>query len=82
MYPLLNKMFEFESNCSRKNDESSYEKMLKLRRDLARALTLLESVARRERAKRELVKLTVLIAERRYAAGDFANTLLPDPPPR
>lgn len=56
--------------------------MLKLRRDLARALTLLELVARRESAKRELVRLTALIAERRYAAGDFANQLLPDPPPR
>lgn len=56
--------------------------MLKLRRDLARALSLLELVARRERAKRELVRLTALIAERRYAAGDFANHLLPEPPPR
>lgn len=56
--------------------------MLKLRRELARALTLLELVARRERAKRELVRLTALLAERRYAAGDFASQLLPDPPPR
>ncbi|KAH9633724.1 hypothetical protein HF086_008746 [Spodoptera exigua] len=65
-----------------KNDESSYEKMLKLRRDLARALSLLELVSRRENAKRELVRLTALIAERRYHAGDFANQLLPEPPPR
>ncbi|KAJ8704613.1 hypothetical protein PYW07_011801 [Mythimna separata] len=73
---------KMQTRKNRKNDESSYEKMLKLRRDLARALTLLELVARRESAKRELVRLTALIAERRYAAGDFANTLLPEPPPR
>ncbi|XP_046975109.1 uncharacterized protein LOC124541261 isoform X2 [Vanessa cardui] len=73
---------KMQTRKNRKNDESSYEKMLKLRRDLARALTLLELVARRERAKRELVRLTALLAERRYAAGDFANQLLPDPPPR
>ncbi|KAL0809759.1 hypothetical protein ABMA28_011259 [Loxostege sticticalis] len=71
-----------QTRKNRKNDESSYEKMLKLRRDLARALTLLELVARRETAKRELVRLTATLAERRYAAGDFANQLLPDPPPR
>ncbi|XP_063898101.1 uncharacterized protein LOC135118904 [Helicoverpa armigera] len=73
---------KMQTRKNRKNDESSYEKMLKLRRDLARALNLLELVARRESAKRELVRLTALIAERRYAAGDFANQLLPDPPPR
>lgn len=47
--------------------------MLKLRRDLARALSLLELVARREKAKRELLKLTAGIAERRYRAGDYAE---------
>ncbi|CAB3262048.1 unnamed protein product [Arctia plantaginis] len=73
---------KMQTRKNRKNDESSYEKMLKLRRDIARALSLLEMVARRESAKRDLVKLTALIAERRYAAGDFANQLLPDPPPR
>ncbi|CAH0716884.1 unnamed protein product, partial [Brenthis ino] len=73
---------KMQTRKNRKNDESSYEKMLKLRRDLARALTLLELVARREHAKRELVRLTALLTERRYAAGDFASQLLPDPPPR
>ncbi|CAH0761818.1 unnamed protein product [Diatraea saccharalis] len=73
---------KMQTRKNRKNDESSYEKMLKLRRDLARALTLLELVARRETAKRELVKLTAQLADKRYAAGDFANQLLPDPPPR
>ncbi|CAG4963421.1 unnamed protein product [Colias eurytheme] len=72
---------KMQTRKNRKNDESSYEKMLKLRRELATALSLLEMVARRERAKRELVKLTALLAERRYAAGDFASQL-PEPPVR
>ncbi|CAK1593409.1 unnamed protein product [Parnassius mnemosyne] len=71
---------KMQTRKNRRNDESSYEKMLKLRRDLARALSLLELVARRERAKRELLRITALLAERRYAAGDFAAQLQPDPP--
>ncbi|XP_014364054.2 uncharacterized protein LOC106715297 [Papilio machaon] len=69
---------KMQTRKNRKNDESSYEKMLKLRRELARALTLLEMVSRRERTKRELVRLTALLAERRYAAGDF-TAQLPEP---
>jgi hypothetical protein len=55
--------------------------MLKLRRDLARALSLLELVARREATKRELVRLTGALASARHAARDY-NHLLPDPPPK
>ncbi|XP_048002347.1 uncharacterized protein LOC125238902 [Leguminivora glycinivorella] len=64
---------KMQTRKNRKNDESSYEKMLKLRRELARALSLLEMVARREKAKRELLRLTAAIAERRYHAGDFTE---------
>ncbi|CAG5053087.1 unnamed protein product [Parnassius apollo] len=71
---------KMQTRKNRKNDESSYEKMLKLRRDLARALSLRALGARRERAKRELLRITALLAERRYAAGDFAAQLQPDPP--
>ncbi|XP_026316672.1 uncharacterized protein LOC113227842 isoform X2 [Hyposmocoma kahamanoa] len=73
---------KMQTRKNRKNDESSYEKMLKLRRDLARALTLLQLVARREQAKRDLVRLTTSLADKRFQAGDFANQLLPEPPPR
>ncbi|XP_053621257.1 uncharacterized protein E(Pc) [Plodia interpunctella] len=69
---------KMQTRKNRKNDESSYEKMLKLRRDLARALNLLELVARREEAKRSLVALTAQLADKRYGAGDFANQLLPE----
>ncbi|XP_050673543.1 uncharacterized protein LOC126971337 isoform X1 [Leptidea sinapis] len=69
---------KMQTRKNRKNDESSYEKMLKLRRELASALSLLEMVSRREKVKREMVRLTALLAERRYAAGDFTTTL-PEP---
>ncbi|CAK1548983.1 unnamed protein product [Leptosia nina] len=72
---------KMQTRKNRKNDESSYEKMLKLRRELATALSLLEMVARREKVKRELVKLTALLSEKRYDAKDFTNQL-PEPPVR
>ena len=50
---------------NRKNDEGSYEKMLKLRRDLSRAVTILEMIKRREKSKRELLHLTLEIVEKR-----------------
>lgn len=52
---------------NRKNDEASYEKMLKLRRDLSRAVTILEMIKRREKSKRELLHLTLEIMEKRYS---------------
>lgn len=53
------------SSQNRKNDEASYEKMLKLRRDLSRAVTILEMIKRREKSKRELLHLTLEIFEKR-----------------
>jgi len=55
-----------QTRKNRKNDESSYEKMLKLKRDLTRAVTLLEMVKRREKSKRELLHLTIEVFEKRY----------------
>lgn len=51
---------------NRKNDEASYEKMLKLRRDLSRAVTILEMIKKREKSKRELLHLTLETVEKRY----------------
>lgn len=58
----LTGLFSFQN---RKNDEASYEKMLKLRRDLNRACTILDMVKRRESSKKELLKLTVDVFEKR-----------------
>lgn len=56
---------KMQTRKNRKNDESSYEKMLKLKRDLSRALTLLEMVKRREKSKRELLHLSIEVFEKR-----------------
>lgn len=55
-----------QTRKNRKNDETSYEKMLKLRRDLSRAVTLLEMVKKREKIKREILHLTVEVYEKRF----------------
>ncbi|KAJ8925543.1 hypothetical protein NQ315_009383 [Exocentrus adspersus] len=52
------------------------KKMLKLRRDLYRAVTLLELVKRREKIKREYVHLTVEVFEKRYQAKDFSGAIM------
>ncbi|XP_022232748.2 uncharacterized protein LOC111081111 [Drosophila obscura] len=62
---------KMQTRKNRKNDEASYEKMLKLRRDLQRATTILEMVRRREETKREQLKTTVNIFEKRVEMRDF-----------
>uniref|UniRef100_A0A6Q2YIA3 Enhancer of polycomb homolog n=1 Tax=Esox lucius TaxID=8010 RepID=A0A6Q2YIA3_ESOLU len=56
---------KMQTRKNRKNDEAGYEKMLKLRRDLSRAVTILEMIKRREKSKRELLHLTLEIVEKR-----------------
>lgn len=67
---------KMQTRKNRKNDEASYEKMLKLRRDLNRACTILDMVKRREQSKKDQLQLTVDIFEKRYAAGDYAGQIL------
>ncbi|XP_054279598.1 enhancer of polycomb homolog 1-like [Macrosteles quadrilineatus] len=67
---------KMQTRKNRKNDESTYEKMVKLKRDLSRAVTLLELVKRRENSKRELLHLTVEVFEKRYQAQDYTGSLL------
>jgi len=54
-----------------KNVESSYEAMLKLRRDLSRAVTMLEMVKRREKTKKEKLNLTLDIFDKRFQMSDW-----------
>ncbi|VTJ81405.1 Hypothetical predicted protein [Marmota monax] len=65
-----------QTRKNRKNDEASYEKMLKLRRDLSRAVTILEMIKRREKSKRELLHLTLEIMEKRYNLGDYNGEIM------
>ncbi|XP_066520703.1 enhancer of polycomb homolog 1 isoform X2 [Hoplias malabaricus] len=62
---------KMQTRKNRKNDEASYEKMLKLRRDLSRAVTILEMIKKREKSKRELLHLTLEIVEKRNVLPDF-----------
>ncbi|XP_060728253.1 enhancer of polycomb homolog 1b isoform X2 [Tachysurus vachellii] len=67
---------KMQTRKNRKNDEVSYEKMLKLRRDLSRAVTILEMIKRREKSKRELLHLTLEIVEKRNCMADFGGEVL------
>uniref|UniRef100_A0A8C2FP67 Enhancer of polycomb homolog n=1 Tax=Cyprinus carpio TaxID=7962 RepID=A0A8C2FP67_CYPCA len=62
---------KMQTRKNRKNDEASYEKMLKLRRDLSRAVTILEMIKKREKSKRELLHLTLEVVEKRNTMPDF-----------
>ncbi|XP_056277322.1 enhancer of polycomb homolog 1-like isoform X2 [Pseudoliparis swirei] len=67
---------KMQTRKNRKNDEASYEKMLKLRRDLSRAVTILEMIKRREKSKRELLHLTVEIFEKRNVMSDYSGEVM------
>ncbi|KAL6097555.1 epc1 [Pungitius sinensis] len=67
---------KMQTRKNRKNDEASYEKMLKLRRDLSRAVTILEMIKRREKSKRELLHLTLEIVEKRNGMPDFGSEVM------
>ncbi|MGH0132168.1 UNVERIFIED_CONTAM: hypothetical protein FKN15_016484 [Acipenser sinensis] len=67
---------KMQTRKNRKNDEASYEKMLKLRREFSRTVTILEMIKRREKSKRELLHLTLEVVEKRYQLGDFGGEIL------
>merc|ERR1719508_364329 len=67
---------KMQTRKNRKNEEASYEAMLKLRRDLSRAVTLLEMVKRREKTKVDKLNLTLNVFDKRYALEDFAGKLV------
>jgi enhancer of polycomb-like protein len=67
---------KMQTRKNRKNDEASYEKMLKLKRDLNRAVNLLDLVKKRERMKRDHLNITVDIFKKRYELGDYSGQIL------
>ena len=67
---------KMQTRKNRKNDEASYEKMLKLRRDLSKAIVLLEMVKRREKTKKESLTLTAEIFEKRFQASDYDGKII------
>ncbi|XP_062862268.1 enhancer of polycomb homolog 2 isoform X2 [Trichomycterus rosablanca] len=67
---------KMQTRKNRKNDEASYERMLKLRREFSRAVTILEMIKKREKSKRELLHLTLEVVEKRYQMSDFGGDIL------
>ena len=67
---------KMQTRKNRKNDEDSYIRMLKLRRDLNRSVMLLEMVKRREKMKKERLALTSDLFEKRFQAEDWDGALL------
>ncbi|XP_051566818.1 enhancer of polycomb homolog 2-like [Myxocyprinus asiaticus] len=67
---------KMQTRKNRKNDEASYEKMLKLRREFSRTMSILEMIKKREKSKRELLHLTLEVVEKRYQIGDFSGEIL------
>ena len=66
---------KMQTRKNRKNDEESYIKMLKLRRDLNRAVLLLEMVKKREKLKKENLNLTTDIFDKRYEGEDWDGSM-------
>ena len=66
---------KMQTRKNRKNDEESYIKMLKLRRDLNRAVMLLEMVKKREKLKKENLNLTTDIFDKRYTGEDWDGAM-------
>ena len=65
-----------QTRKNRKNDEDSYIRMLKLRRDLNRAVMLLEMVKKREKMKKENLNLTLDVFEKRQQAEDWEGEVV------
>jgi enhancer of polycomb-like protein len=69
---------KIQTRKNRKNDEASYEKMLKLRRNLSRALELLVIIQQREMCKKKLVQITLETYKKRYDLRDFDGLIYSD----
>lgn len=67
---------KMQTRKNRKNDETSYEKMLKLKKDLSCVLTLFQMLQKRENIKLQLAKLHMEVYQKRYEARDFSGTML------
>eukprot|EP00092_Neocalanus_flemingeri_P011958 GFUD01012891.1.p1 GENE.GFUD01012891.1~~GFUD01012891.1.p1 ORF type:complete len:510 (+),score=173.53 GFUD01012891.1:48-1577(+) len=67
---------KMQTRKNRKNDEDSYIRMLKLRRDINRAVMLLDMVKRREKLKKENLNLITDIFDKRHHAQDWEGVMI------
>lgn len=69
---------KIQTRKNRKNDEASYEKMLKLRRNLETAVELIEMIKHREMFKKQCVQLTLDMYKKRFELRDFNGHIYKD----
>lgn len=75
-YVAFRRRFEkMQTRRNRKSDENSYTVMLKLRRDLHRAVTLLGFVRTREQIKKSRLEVELEVLEGRVKAKDWSGDL-------
>ncbi|VDN05535.1 unnamed protein product [Thelazia callipaeda] len=67
-----------QTRKNRKNDEDSYEKILKLGHDLSRAVALFDMIRRREHVKQAIVDLDEKICKTRWNMSDFDSVIYND----
>jgi len=76
-YVAFRRRFEkMQTRRNRKSDENSYAVMLKLRRDLTRAVTLLSFVKKRERLKKAALELDLASLDKRVSAADWDGRMI------
>eukprot|EP00051_Salpingoeca_urceolata_P011249 m.139079 g.139079 ORF g.139079 m.139079 type:complete len:605 (+) comp17049_c0_seq1:291-2105(+) len=67
---------KMQTRKNRKNDETGFVNMLKLRRDLERVRGIIDLLKTRETHKRQMVELEADVLRQRYALGDWDGQLL------
>jgi len=67
---------KMQTRKNRKNEEDSYMRMLKLRRDINRVVSLLDLLKRREKLKKENLNLVTEIFEKRVQGEDWDGALI------
>lgn len=69
---------KIQTRKNRKNDEASYEKMLRLRRNICRAVDLMKMIVQRETVKKQAVQLTLDTYKKRYDLHDYDGHVYKD----
>lgn len=69
---------KIQTRKNRKNDEASYERMLKLRRNMGRALDLLGMIQQREIFKKHLLRIALNTYKIRFNLNDYDGNIYRD----
>lgn len=64
---------KMQTRKNRKNDEASYEKMIKLSWDLSSAQDIVDMIKKRELLKKDLVQVSIDLFKKRYELEDWSG---------